>query len=443
MGHITTKGYTDLAKRLNKSPQGAYESKALYKILKELFSEKEAEYASILPMNLFTVDDASKIWKKNKRESKKILNSLAKKGALLDLHNGKTHVYFLAPPMVGFFEFSLMRTEGKFNKKLLAKLYSEYLDKDDNYVKNNISIDPLFYRVFIQEKSLDPETVMLDYERAKKVIETADCITLGRCFCRHKKEHEGKKCKFPQNTCMSFNLAAKSLVKQKIAKKISKKKALETLDRCVKLGLIQLGDNVQNNVNWMCNCCGCCCEAIDFYKRFKEGMNLTSNFISSKNKNKCINCKICVEKCPVKAIKITKRKGVYSPKIDKNICIGCGVCASNCPQKVFSMKRKEKLTTVPKDNFELMVLEAIDKGKLQNYLLEKNDFLTNNILRRLMEIILKLPPTKFALANKQVQSKFLNMLSKTKYYKNFHKIAHKKGEKIDYTHNELEKIKEQ
>ena len=441
MGHITSKAYYDLQKRLDENPQSAPESKTLFKILKILFSEKEAKDASLLPLNLFTATDASKLWKKNITETKKELNQMADKGLLVDMYNGKQQYYFLAPPMVGFFELALMRTDGKFDEQVLSELLADYLDGDEEYLKKGISVYPLFYRVFIQEDAIKPKTLILDYEKAKKIISDASCITLGRCYCRHKKEHEGKKCNFPQNTCMSFNKAAESLHKHGIAKKISKKKALENLDRCVELGLVQIGDNVQNNVNWICNCCSCCCEAIGFYKRYRAGIDLTSNFIAKNPMKNCTLCETCIKKCPVGAIKIIKNKNKEYIKINKNICIGCGVCVNSCQAKNLTMIRKEKISPVPKDNFELMILEAIDKNRLQNYLFEGNNSITHDILKKFIGFLLKLPPTKYALANQQLKSKFLNMLAKTDSYKNFKELYYKNKKSMDYSHNELKLLK--
>ncbi|MBT3985430.1 4Fe-4S binding protein [archaeon] len=441
MGHLTSKAYYNLQKRLDENPQSAPESKILFEILKMLFSEKEAKDAALLPLNIFTVKDASKLWKKNKIETKKELNQMADKGLLLDLYNGKEHYYFLAPPMVGFFELALMRTDGKFNEQVLSELLASYLDKDDEYLKKGISVYPLFYRVFVQEDTIKPKTLILDYEKAKKIISNSSCITLGRCYCRHKKEHEGKKCDFPQNTCMSFNKAAESLHKHGIAKKISKKKALENLNKCIKLGLVQIGDNVQENVNWICNCCSCCCEAIGFYKRYRAGIDLTSNFVAKNSMKNCTLCEVCIEKCPVDAIKINNSKNKYI-KINKNICIGCAVCVNSCPNNNLNMIRKEKISPVPKDNFELMILEAIDKNRLQNYLFDGERSITHDILKKFVGFLLKLPPTKYALANQQLKSKFLNMLAKTDFYKNFREAYNKKDKPADYTHNELKVLEE-
>lgn len=65
MAHHTIKSsYSNLADRLNRFPQGAPASEVLFKILKMLFSEKEAQLVALLPIRPFTAAKASKIWKR-------------------------------------------------------------------------------------------------------------------------------------------------------------------------------------------------------------------------------------------------------------------------------------------------------------------------------------------------------------------------------------------
>ena len=58
--HAIKSDYSKLVERLNKFPQGAPPSEALFKILSMLFSEKEAQLVSLLPIKPFTALTASK-----------------------------------------------------------------------------------------------------------------------------------------------------------------------------------------------------------------------------------------------------------------------------------------------------------------------------------------------------------------------------------------------
>jgi Pyruvate/2-oxoacid:ferredoxin oxidoreductase delta subunit len=420
MGHIASKNYHKLQNRLDMNAQGAPTSEALYKILEILFSEDEADKVSKLPIIPFVVAEASKRWGLADEASKKILDNLADKGLLLDMeHNGR-QTYILAPTMAGFFEFSLMRTDGRFNQKLLSELFYQYINEENDFVEKALMQKTAIARTFIQERAIPAkdQAEILDYERATHIIDSASCITVGTCYCRHKMEHVGKACDMPQDVCLTLNSSAESLIKHKIAKQISKAEARKILDQCVNLGLVQIGDNVQNTVNWMCNCCGCCCEAIGAYKKLGHRMKINSNFYAKVKKDLCIGCGACQQKCPVDAIKIINNKAV----VDKDICIGCGVCHRFCGPKAILMERRKKPLVTPADSFERCLLNAIEQGKLQNYIFDNYDLWTNELLRHLVGVLFKLSPAKFLLANDQIKSKFLIALRKAKKSKLFSEL---------------------
>ena len=131
MSHHTVKSaHILLQERLNRFPQGAPPSETLYKILEILFSKKEAELVSQLPIKPFSAKDAAKIWKIPEKDAQKVLEELAGRAILVDADFNGMMKYTLPPPMAGFFEFSLMRTRGDIDQKLLSELYYQYL----NYV---------------------------------------------------------------------------------------------------------------------------------------------------------------------------------------------------------------------------------------------------------------------------------------------------------------------
>ncbi len=409
--------YLNLQQRLDKAPQGAPSSKALFEILHVLFTEEEAELVSLLPINFVTANKAAKIWKKSPQEAEKILDTLAGKGLLFDGCQDENRTYILAPPMAGFFEFSLMRTDGKFNRKVLSELYYQYLNKEDDFLFAIFATNTTVDRVFVQEETIQSKdfSEVLDYERVSHIIDSASCITVGDCYCRHKMEHLGKACNQPQDVCLTFNGAAKTLSKHSIAREISKEEAHKIIDRVIKLGLVQIGDNVQEGVNWICNCCGCCCEAILAYKRLGYSPNIYSNFIPEINVENCNACGICVKKCPLEAIAfIINFDDKKVPEIDYDRCFGCGVCARNCTKDAIIMKRLENTRHIPKDGFERVVRMAIDVGKLQNLIFDNQHLWTHKMLQRLIGILLSLEPIKRKIADEQLQSKFIAFARKLK-----------------------------
>ena len=215
MAHIVAKSaYRSLEERLNRLPQGAPPSETLYKILSLLFTEREAALVAQLPIRPFTARTASKLWGMSLAETEAILQRLASKAILLDVEQNGVQTYTLPPPMAGFFEFSLMRTRQDIDQKLLAELYYQYLNVEEDFIKDLfLGTETRLGRVFVQEQVLtnDQAIHILDFERASHFIQTSPQRAVSMCYCRHKREHLGRACDAPQNICLTFGNTAAAL----------------------------------------------------------------------------------------------------------------------------------------------------------------------------------------------------------------------------------------
>jgi hypothetical protein len=70
------------------------------------------------------------------------------------------------------------------------------------------------------------------------------------------------------NICMTFNGSAESLTKHGYARPVDVAEGLDLLRQAYEHNLVQFGENVRQGVNFICNCCGCCCEAMIAARRF-------------------------------------------------------------------------------------------------------------------------------------------------------------------------------
>ncbi len=416
--HIQKSGYAELVDRLNRFPQGAPPSQLLNKILKILFSETEANLVSLLPIRPFTAEKAAIIWKKSLDETTKILDRLASRALLVDIVQKNGTEYVLPPPMAGFFEFSLMRIRDDLDQKALSELFYQYLNEEEDFVRELFTYgDTQLGRVFVHEPVLPVhETIhVLDYERASEVIKTASHRGIGLCYCRHKMEHKDRACSAPMEICMTFNTSAASLIRHGHAREVDTPECLDLLNQAYENNLVQFGENVQRRVNFICNCCGCCCEAMLAAQRFAFLNPIhTTNYLPEVDNN-CIGCGKCVEVCPVQAMSLVNANNPQKPKrkkakLEEEICLGCGVCVRQCINKALNLRQRENRIISPLDSTRRTVIMAIERGKLQDLIFDNRVLYSHRALAAVFKVIFKLPPVKQLLANKQLQSRYMEIL---------------------------------
>jgi ferredoxin len=421
MAHATLQpGYSHLVERLNRFPQGAPPSEVLFAILKLLFSEREAELVALLPIRPFNLKRAAKVWHMEDYQARLILDELASRAVLLDTQSPDGEViYVLPPPMAGFFEFSMMRVRSDLDQKLLGELFYQYLNVEDEFVSSLFApTGTALGRVFVQEASVPKENYLyiLDYERASEVIRSASHRSVGLCYCRHKLSHVGKACSAPLDICLTFNNLAESLSRHGHARLVSVDEGLDLLQQAYEFNLVQCGENVRQRVSFICNCCGCCCEALAAARRFTFLTPVaTTNFIPRIQKDLCSGCGKCVDVCPVEAMSLVSASDPHKPRrrearLDEELCLGCGVCVRSCSPGALLLEARPQRVITPVDSVHRVVRMAIERGSLQNLVFDNQALTSHRPMAAILGAILRLPPLKQALASEQFKSRYLERL---------------------------------
>jgi ferredoxin len=417
--HLSRSVYDRLTERLNRFPQGAPPSEHLFRILSILFSEREAALVSVLPIRPFTVARAAAVWKVGEAEATRVLDELSSRALLVDLETPQGRQFVLPPPMAGFFEFSMMRTRTDIDQKALAELFYQYLNVEEDFVRALFEDGQTqLGRAFVHEPALSPANALhvLPFERASQVIRTASHLGIGRCYCRHKMEHLGRACAAPQEICMTFNTAAASLVKHGQARRVEVAEALDLLQQAQAHGLVQFGENVREGVNFICNCCGCCCEAMIAARRFAAAHPIqTAPFLATVEATACTGCEKCVRACPVEALAAVSANDPRQPKrtvarLDAERCLGCGVCLRTCRPGALRLEARPERTLTPLNGAHRAILMALERGTLQDLIFDNRLLWSHRALATFLGAVLKLPPAQRLLASEQVRSRYLEAL---------------------------------
>jgi hypothetical protein len=76
------------------------------------------------------------------------------------------------------------------------------------------------------------------------------------------------------------------------------------------------------------------------------------------------------------------------------------------------MESREARVLTPINGTLRAVLMAIERGKLQNLIFDNQVMFSHRALAAVLGVVFKLPPIKQAMANKQLQSRYVNALMK-------------------------------
>ena len=187
-----------------------------------------------------------------------------------------------------------------------------------------------------QEISLENLEKIIPYATAKDIIlKNPDHIAVIQCPCRKSRKNP---C-LPLDVCIIIGEPFVGFALEhhpSRARRISQSNALEIIRTEHERGHVHhafFKDAMLERFYAICNCCSCCCGAMQAYRN-DIPMLASSGYIAERKYTKCSVCGTCIQECPFEAVLM--KSGQIEINYEK--CMGCGVCISKCPNQAITLQ---------------------------------------------------------------------------------------------------------
>ena len=421
MGHLAGKDvFSALGQKLDSLQVRTPNDQALRAILAELYTAREAEVVAAMPSTFSSTARISRLTDIAEAELEPVLEGLCQKGLILDVwfERDRIYRYLPSPFVIGVFELTMMRTAPDDDHRRRARLFHDYMGSflAANFADGQqVSVA----RTLPHEgaRPAGSHVEILDYERASALVEQASKFAVGACSCRHEKHHLGtKECDIPIESCTTLGHAADFVIRRGLSREIDRAQMKDRIAQSREQGLVLNADNVQQQATFICHCCSCCCNLLLGIRRSGYPNTVVSASVCARpDPAKCNGCGQCVAACPIEAIELRRptedaSRKLARPRVDEAVCLGCGVCVVRCSTGAMGLDQRQRRVFHPATTFERVMLMSLERGNLQDQLLDNPNSKTEAFGRALLGGFLRLRPVKRALVSDALRSRFLQSL---------------------------------
>jgi ferredoxin len=311
-----------------------------------LFTEEDAEHYLEMPYGrIFSAADYAEQSGREEDECTEICDDLAMRGLLYRVVRSGRALYHHIPIVLGNFEYSV---NDFFEPDWTPTFLSSWLAP---VMEGNVLLragSPIEYAIPCDE-SVVADDQILALDDYTKIVERYDTIVVIPCQCRtlfmaasgvteqfpedELKDAMSPVCGHPVETCMAFGEEAEFALWSGRGRQIDKDEALSILKRSVDAGMI-LQNMYTKNSEFICSCHGDCCGVLSSYiavgpevAEKSVAYKFTSNYTLEYDRDACIQCGSCVERCPMFAISMDETN---HPTVNA-LCMRCGQCGLVCP----------------------------------------------------------------------------------------------------------------
>jgi electron transport complex protein RnfB len=360
--------YEKLIAWLRKAWWGLPDSEHLMPTIKAFFSPEEAKLLTGIPFSGRTLEELAEMKGMAPAELASRLDALARRGAVWRSQKQGSIRYSLNDAFFVFMRGPYWASDPDEATKATARPFNKYFY--DGFMDQFAKAHTKGLRAIPIDRTVEDPRRILPYEDVIRFVDSQDYCTVSYCPCRQRKrlDPDSEVCDHPMEVCLHFGRLGHYIVENGLGREITREETKEILTQAAESGLVHAISNWQEGADTICNCCKCCCLFFEAYHVLKHSKSHdVSNYQVRTSQETCKACGLCVERCPVGALRLedspmaANKKG-KAAKADIEKCIGCGVCAYKCPTRSLVLVRREKTSEPPRDVREWMERWYSDTG---------------------------------------------------------------------------------
>jgi len=255
-----------------------------------------------------------------KEKAREMLHELTEIGMVVQVVIPKVNweIYLLPLYTPGVFEFLLLNEPFCREHPEIAYAFEQHSTKSQEEHLMNTPMGAGIMRVIPVESAIPADTQQIDNEKVSMYIEkNADHLCALPCQCRRVRKLMGEGSgDLDEGFCLFMGRCADMFIKLGRGKKLTKEEAYELIQRVEDIGCIhQITTLEQGNTFAICNCQPESCLALGMTQYYNTPKSSQSNYVAEIDREKCVACGRCTDKCANNAIKMGQKLCTKEPVV--------------------------------------------------------------------------------------------------------------------------------
>lgn len=251
-----------------------------------------------------------------KEKARSLLHELTEIGLLVQKPIGKIELYLQPLYTPGVFEFLLLNEPFCREHPEIARAFEQHATDSQKEHAMNTPMGGGIMRVIPVEKAIPAEAQQIDNEKVSTYIEKNEghlCALPCQCRRVRKLMNEGSG-DLDEGFCLFMGHCADMFIRLGRGKSLTKAEAYELIQHVEEIGCVHQITTLENgNTFAICNCQPESCLALGCTEYYNTPAMSQSNYAAEIDKEKCVACGQCTDKCANNAIKMGQKLCTKEP----------------------------------------------------------------------------------------------------------------------------------